>query len=293
VWPDVILAGTSGPGEGVDEALLANSGNIPSYVIQDFWGRVNNLLGGKNSTYFVIDDEAAQLSRKLHRVETIVTGMPKYTAYSKIDTVSVRKRLRDTLCDNPEERIITFFGQDQWYLKGYSKTLKKFAEAVKRLDIPVSVFYRNHPKEHESRLKQACAVMSSVGVTCKPASEFTTEEWLVVSDVVCCVFSSSGYDQIMFNRVSYEPLGVVVYLMFESELIGMYKNLMGIDYLPPLKRQYAFCVGHSGQLDQVLNESLHIETPKKHWQNIQDSVLMPDSASTSILNNIYQSFSDV
>ena len=289
VRPDVILAGTSGEGEGIDEALLANSRNIPSYLIQDFWGRVNKFFGVNDTTYFVIDEDAAQLSHELHRVETIVTGMPKYTAYNKIDTVSVRKRLRNILCDKPDERIITFFGQNQWHLNGYSSTLKRFAEAVLELDTPVSVFYRKHPKEPEGCMKQVCKIMSSVGVVCKTASEFTTEEWLVVSDIVCCVCSNTGYDQIMFNRLSKEPLGSVVYLLCDPEIISWYKEFKKIDFLPPVRQNLAFCVEHPEEIVRVLRKALLPEAQQQQWLKIQKSVPVPHHVSTNILDIIYQS----
>jgi len=292
VRPDVILAGTSGEGEGIDEALLANSRNIPSYLIQDFWGRVNKLLGENNTTYFVIDEEAARLSHELHSVETMVTGMPKYTGYSNIDSVSVRKKLRNILCDKPDERIVTFFGQDQWHLNGYSRTLRRFAEAVLELDTPVSVFYRKHPKEPEDGMMQVYKIMSSVGVVCRSASEFTTEEWLVVSDIVCCVCSNTGYDQIMINRLSKVPLGSVVYLMCDPEIISWYKDSKRIDYLPPARQNLAFCVEHPEEIGLVLRKALLPEAQQQQWLKIQESIPAPHHVSTNILNIIYRSVSE-
>jgi hypothetical protein len=290
--PDAVLAGISGPGAGIDEALLANSGNIPSFAIQDFWGRVNNLLGGNNASYFVIDNEAAQLSQKLHQVKTIVTGMPKYAAYSKIDTVSARKRLQKLICHKPNERIITFFGQDHWHLNGYSQTLKEFAMAVHDLDVPVSVFYRKHPKEPEDCIMQVCNIMSSVGVVCRTASEFTTEEWLVVSDVVCSVCSNSGYDKIMLNRVAKEPLGSVVYLLYNPEIVSWYRDFMGIDFLPSVRQNLALGVQHVKEVGLVLSEALLQETQQRQWLRIQESIPAPDVVSDNIMNIINQAVRD-
>ena len=292
VQPDVVVAGISGPGAGIDEALLVNSQGIPSYAIQDFRGRVNNLLGENKATYFVIDDEAALLSYKHHKVKTIVTGLPKYAEYKKVDSVSVRNRLRNALCHKPDDRIITFIGQDHWHMEGYHKTLRKFAEAILHLNSSVSVYYRKHPKEPEDCMSQVCEIMSSVSVNCQAASEFTTEEWLVVSDIVCCVCSTTGVDQIMLNRLSKTPLGVVVYLFYEEDIINWYEDLLGKGFSSPARQGTAFCVEEPEQILHVLQKSLLLDTQQEQWLRIQESIPMPDLISTNILNIMHSSASD-
>ena len=43
--PQVIVAGASGPDAGIDEYLVKLAGQRPTYVVQDFWGDVNLVLG--------------------------------------------------------------------------------------------------------------------------------------------------------------------------------------------------------------------------------------------------------
>ena len=53
VQPDVLLAGLSSPGIGIDEALLAHAGDIPSYSIQDPPGYIVPGFDSRARTQFV------------------------------------------------------------------------------------------------------------------------------------------------------------------------------------------------------------------------------------------------
>jgi len=75
--PDAVLVGLSGPGRGIDEALLAAArGRVPSWALQDFWGDVNNGFGAYADTYLVRDDTAARITRTRAPVNTLVSGLP-------------------------------------------------------------------------------------------------------------------------------------------------------------------------------------------------------------------------
>lgn len=286
VNPDVILTGLSSLGAGIDEALLLRA-NIPfTFAIQDFWGDVNSMLGGKASTYFVIDNEASILSRHLHGVDTVVTGMSKYSMLKEADTIDYRHRMRIRLNIDDRQRMIGFFGQPLWNSEWYEKTLRAFAESVTRLKKPLYLFYRPHPKESKVDLKKVTGLFSLSGVACEIAERWNTDEWLAASDLVCTVFSNCGYDQIMLNRLSPEPLSVVVYMLFGEGIIKLYKDCTGMDYLPPVKQNIAFSVENEDELLVTIEQALDPLIRKEIKEKINEIVPNPSESIHKMLEII-------
>src|SRR5205814_87240 len=110
--PDAIMVGLSGPDKGQDEALVAQAGTLPTYAVQDFWGDVNPGFGVLPGTYFVLDEVAAQLTRR--RVSTsriVVTGSARHAAMARYDPASLRERFRSPIRPAPTDSIAVFFGQ--------------------------------------------------------------------------------------------------------------------------------------------------------------------------------------
>ena len=114
----------------------------------------------------------------------------------------------------------------------------------------------------------------------------------MVSDIVCCVCSTTGVDQIMLNRLSKTPLGVVVYLLYEEDIINWYEDLLGKGFSSPARQGTAFCVEEPEQILHVLQKSLLLDTQQEQWLRIQESIPMPDLISTNILNIMHSSASD-
>jgi hypothetical protein len=65
--PDVIVVGVSSLGVGLDEALLACAGGVPTFALQDYPGDANAIGGKFAGLYFVRDDAAARLTRASRR----------------------------------------------------------------------------------------------------------------------------------------------------------------------------------------------------------------------------------
>lgn len=280
--PDVLFAGVSSPDAGIDEALLLQADDIRKYVIQDFWGRVNTVLGKPEAVYLVLDEDAERLSKTLYQVETRITGMPKYNLFQDYDIQNTRHALRSRLLSNTEDRLVVFFGQSLWHFEGYAKTIKLFAQVISQIKESVSVFYHKHPKETESQLEKALSIFSHERVSCKAAENFDTNEWIIASDIACTVFSNSGYDKIMFNRLSSGPLGSVIFLLFDAEISDWYAKTFGMDELPPSRKDLAYCIKDSEQLKESIEEALSPEIQLKKWQLIQQYVKHPGSALDKI-----------
>jgi len=286
IQPDVLVAGLSNPDAGIDEALLLESQGERKYLLQDFWGKVNNVFK-PDAACFVIDEAAAKLTHHLHGLPAIVTGMPKYVQSEGLDTMHTRARLRAHLKLKQQDRLVTFFGQPLlWQFRGYTKTLKKFTDALARSDHRVFLFYRQHPKESDQQAQQAVEAMSAAGITCYLAEEFNTQEWLIASDITCSVLSNCGYDQIMLNRVSDKPLGTVIYLLFEKDIFEWYKQTFKMDSLPPAKQNLAYCVTQEERLSMILNKGLNLEDQRKLWMRIKEHIPEPHESINTILNVI-------
>jgi len=280
--PDVLFAGVSNPDAGIDEALLLQADDIRKYVIQDFWGRVNTVLGKPEAVYLVLDEEAERLSKTLYQVETRITGMPKYNLFQDYDVLDTRHALRSGLLSKTEERLVVFFGQPLWHFKGYAETIKLFAQAVSQIKESVSVFYHKHPKETESQLEKAISTFSHERIGCKVTESLDTNEWIIVSDIACTVFSNSGYDKIIFNRLSSGPLGAVIFLLFDTGISEWYTKTFGMDEPPPSRKDLAYCVKDSKQLKESIEKALSPEIQLEKWQLIQQYVKHPGSALDKI-----------
>ena len=107
--PDAILAGLSGDGAGIDEALIAEADHAYNYVLQDFWGDVNLTLGCPASTYFVIDKEAARLTLRRTRAQVLVVGSAKHARYDRLEPSAMRESFLKTHTLSPTPLLGTCF----------------------------------------------------------------------------------------------------------------------------------------------------------------------------------------
>lgn len=116
----VVCGRSSSQVNGIDGTVItaARLLNIPSFVIQDFWGDVW-AEDFRPDHYFVIDDLAARLTLQRTAADVHVIGSPKHAQYRHIDFQDLRQKGRSALELGPEAPTIGYFGQALLGVPGY------------------------------------------------------------------------------------------------------------------------------------------------------------------------------
>lgn len=282
--PDALLVGLSGPGLGIDEALLAEAPALPSYAVQDYPGWVVEGFGVKPRTFFVTDRLAAEMtSSRLDGCRTVVTGSAKHAAYARLDPQALRAtgrvRLRAT---GPQ---VVFYGQPAWFLHGYARAIAGFAGALAGCG-DVALYYRPHPKESDAERTRMMAILSEKGLSPQFDPNESVEQSLSAADLVVTCFSSCGADQIHLQKRSSEPLGTVLYLFTESDLRRHHVAHAGSDVPPFATMDLAVLAAESGTLAADLRRALDPATSRAYWQRTRQMLPDPTSAPDVILATI-------
>jgi hypothetical protein len=225
--PDAVLTSLSSLGVGIDEALLATA-EVPTFALQDFWGDVNLGLGVPADLYLVMDDFAAELSRKRWGVKALAVGAPKYTLYRDLDIMALRRKTRRLLGAKPDDRVIGWFGQSP-EMPGHEAVFQDFLNALASIEEKPKLFLREHPKFLWGRLEHLEAAQAILGMSVADTTGTgTTEEWLAACDLVVTLNSLCGLDHGFLSAYSPGPIGSVLYLatnklarQFISEKCGM------------------------------------------------------------------------
>ena len=97
IKPRFIICGLSTPFDGgIDEAFYFISNKIPCFVYQDQWGENNSFFGKSADYYFVLDNLAKRINKKLRpNSKNIIIGPLKYKKVRKNKLVDERKKKRD------------------------------------------------------------------------------------------------------------------------------------------------------------------------------------------------------
>lgn len=228
--PDIIIVGLSGPGVGVDEAMIACAGDRITYAMQDFWGDVNYGFGEHPKNYFVLDHLAEQITRA--RVTSLihVVGSPAHCRINRYWDQITQKGLRRRNLWNADS-ILLFCGQPLWFLDGYNFTLDLLAQSLIEIGFKGRVSYRPHPKEKADDLLCVRKIFKQYELNL----EFDQQPLflsLSQSDLICSCFSTVGIDLAFLNRVSAAPLGALCYLMLNDEISTYYFAHSGLDFFP-------------------------------------------------------------
>jgi len=228
--PDAVLTSLSSLGVGIDEALLATA-EVPTFALQDFWGDVNLGLGVPADLYLVMDDFAAELSRKRWGVKALAVGAPKYTLYEHLDIMALRRETRGMLGAKPDDRVIGWFGQSP-DIPGHEEVWQDFLRALTRVPGKPKLVLMEHPKSRHMR-HQHVEMAATMGLTVVEATESrTTEDWLAACDLVVTVFSLCGLDHAFLSAYSPRPLGCVLYLATNEPVRRFIVELAGISQFP-------------------------------------------------------------
>jgi len=286
VDPHAILVGLSGPSPGIDEALLAKAGNRPTYAIQDFWGDVNLELGKPASTYFVIDEEASQITHSKTSTQTIVTGSVKHVGYNALDVLQLRGETRASLGIGPEKKLIGFFGQPLWAFDNYEEILLKLGASANRVYDEKMLIFKPSPIETPIQHKKAIKLLSAGGGKFFVNTLFPVESTLAACDIVINCCSTCGLDQIMLNGLAPYPIGMVVYLLPEPLMNSWYRPRNGFNFLPKVLQEVGLWVKDLNSLDEFLVTAGEVEKKQSSWLKACKLTQVSTKAGDIILNTI-------
>ena len=290
--PEMILSGISGPDSGVDEALLAagHEQGLPCYALQSFWGDVNDTLGTVAETFFVLDQQAARLTRQRYPVRTIPIGSLKHANYAAFDISGMRQQRRAELELQPEQPLIGFFGQPLGQLPGYLETLQHLALNLSSRPGSDTVLYRPHPKETETQRDKSLTILQHSGLKVELDSELQVERSLCACDLVVSAFSSCGLDALYLNALSPQPLNSVLYLLFNPELRSWYHRYTRLKELPPAAAGMALLCTDPDELASTLQHALQPRT-RQQCREKSHQLSPPQQAAQKIIETLIADYS--
>lgn len=284
VRPDAILCGLSGPGAGIDEALIAACRELPSYALQDFWGDVNWSLGRAADLYFVLDADAAALTRARHGVAACVSGMPKYAALSRLDHARLRTAARARYGVADREALVGLFGQPLWHAEAYAEAVAEVAAAAAGL-AGARLCFRPHPKDSPEDRRRAAGIAAASGAAFTIDDGPSAIHLLAACDVACTAFSSCGLDAVMLNRASAAPLGGVVYYL-PPALRSLCREFAGLDRMPTVHQGVALVADSREALAALLPTAIRPETRAALWRRAREVMPDPSGAAELILGRV-------
>lgn len=254
VQPDAVLTSLSSLGVGIDEALLATA-EVPTFALQDFWGDVNLGLGVPADLYLVMDEFAAELSRKRWGVKALAVGAPKYTLYEHLDIMGLRHGTRGMLGAKPDDRVIGWFGQSP-DIPGHEEVWQDFLRALTLVPETPKLVLKEHPKSRHVR-QQHLDQAAATGLTVVDATEArTAEDWLAACDLVVTVFSLCGLDHAFLSAYSPGPLGCVLYLATNEPVRRFIAELAGINQFPIIDQGIGGMVENPAEIAAVIRRML-------------------------------------
>ena len=213
--PQAVITGLSGPGLGIDEALVHLCQDRPVFSLQDYEGWVVPGFGRPAPTYFVADQHAARLTRRAPGVEPIVVGDLGSLEFADLDIPALRAQGR--LMAQTSKPVVTFYGQPAWGYKGYRETLMALAHAARNTP-ELQFLYRPHPKETDAERNALHALFEAEGVVMARCPATSIEMSLAMTDVVLSVFSTVGQDHVALQRCSPVAIGAAAYLLFDPAI---------------------------------------------------------------------------
>ena len=223
--PDVIVVGVSSLGVGLDEALLACAGGVPTFALQDYPGDANAIGGKFAGLYFVRDDAAARLTRARHGVAARPVGSLRHNPYASLDIGELRSQTRARLGAGIRS-VVGFFGQPA-EIPGQEQGFRDLVGALACRSPAVLVILREHPKSPELRTAHRAA-LKAAGLDAVDATGLDPiEPWLAACDLVTTCFSHCAMDYAFLDAASAEPLGATLFLLTTPEARAFLRDQSG------------------------------------------------------------------
>lgn len=289
--PDAIVVGLSGPDIGIDEALVAQAGTVPTFAVQDFWGDVNQGFGRLPDTYFVRDKMAADLTRvRAPAAMIIAVGSARNAATARLDPDRLRTEFRTAIGADYSTEVVVFLGQPLWHLPGYRATLSKAAAALQRVRPEALLLYRAHPKETlaERQESRNCLAKSTLSVNEDRALE--VESSLCGADLLLTCFSSCGQDLVALSSISTKPLSALLCLLCETDIRDIYREMSALNDMPLSVMGATRTVWQDNDLEESIDKALTHSERNRAWlvarENTVDAVGTADRMLRAIVDKL-------
>ena len=228
----VVCGRSSSPDNGIDRTVItaARLLNIPSFVIQDFWGDVWE-EDCRPDHYLVIDEQVARLTRKRTAADVHVIGSPKHAQYMHIDFQHLREQGRATLGLASETPTIGYFGQHLLSLPGYRQVLLDIGETIGQMG-GIALFYKPHPRETQASHSQTLALLHESGARPVMAQDITVEAAIASADVVLSCFSTVGLDAAYMMHAHNAPNVSIVCSDYPDDVSSFWRPATGLAMFP-------------------------------------------------------------
>ncbi|KGP63641.1 hypothetical protein EP47_03190 [Legionella norrlandica] len=242
VKPDIILCGLSTPGDaGIDEALISVAKNkIPTVVMQDFWGEVNDFFGVCADYHFCLDQEAKILTEQRYDSEGLVIGSPRHSWYKSLDLVHLRQELREKEDLSTRDMMIGLFGQSLHHIQGYKEILLDLLFLVTETHPEATIIYRQHPRESNEQAQNTIKLLENSKIAFRLMKHEKVEYTLILCDAVCSILSNCLYDASYLNFFSPVPFITPVSLCYEQDILKHLNNYNMINSSPYRAKNIAF-----------------------------------------------------
>lgn len=289
VSPDAVLAGSSGPDAGLDEALLCAAAAKPAttFLLQDYWGDINPAVRDQINLCFVIDQRAADLTGRLHNTPCCISGPPRYADFAGMKIARMREGARERLRATPMQTVAGIFGQPFLPRDAWVRSCMSFIETLNQIEPNAITFYKPHPKEDPAGTQIILDRAAEHGKKVERADEEDTLGLLASCDVAASGFSNCGYDLAWLTRYAPAPLGVMIFLMTEFTIRDSWQEFTGLKSNPVADQGLALVADDEAGLNTAITTALQPEFRVEAQKRARH--ILPDAAdsSTIILDSIY------
>jgi hypothetical protein len=268
----VVCGRSSSQDSSIDQIVItaARLLNIPSFVIQDFWGDVWDEDCCPDH-YLVIDEQAACLTRQRTAADVYVIGSPKHAQYMHFDFNYLREHGRATLGLASEIPVIGYFGQDLLRLPGYRQVLLDIGATISKIG-RISLFYKPHPRETQASYSQTLALLHESGTFPVVAQEITVEAAIASADVVLSCFSTVSLDAAYMMRSHKAPNVSIVCADYPDDISSFWRPATGLAIFPLVTDGIALPAKNRSSLEHALRIGL-TSTEQQRQANACQSIL--------------------
>lgn len=256
----VVVSGRSGDGQGIDRTVVgaARRLGIPSVVVQDFWGDVCE-QAARPDHYFVIDEQAAALTRRSSGARVHVVGSLKHARFAGTDFGALRRHGRMALDVGPDVPVVGYFGQDLLHLDGYRQVLRDLAHAVDAVGRP-ALLYRPHPREAAAARRETRALLSEGAcVRLIEAEGLAVEEAIAAVDVVVSCFSTVSLDAAHMMLQPGAPQVSIVCADYPDDVSSFWRPATGLSEFPMVSQGIAIAANDGESLRSSLLLGLDVD----------------------------------
>lgn len=274
----VVCGRSSSPVNGIDGTVItaARFLNIPSFVIQDFWGDVW-AEDFRPDHYFVIDDLAARLTLQRTAADVHVIGSPKHAQYRHIDFQDLRQKGRIALELGPEAPTIGYFGQDLLGVHGYHQVLQDIGETLRQMH-GVVLLYKPHPRESKASQSQSLKLLHESGANPVVAENLTVEAAIATVDVVLSCFSTVALDSAFMMRVSKFTNVSIVCADYPEDVSDFWRPATGLAEFPLVTEGIALPASDRLSLQKALHLSLTPAEQKRQGAACRSNLSNPGAS---------------